>query len=122
MDVEMSETKNAMIESTMLGIEDHGILTATLTLDYGGSGQGFGLYGFDHTKRNGEPCATSFAARFIREVLETVGVDEWEKLPGQRIRVIATDSKVEAIGHFIKNKWFYPEKLAKSIGPCGCKA
>lgn len=34
------ETKNARIESTMLGREDHGILTFMLHLSYGGSGHG----------------------------------------------------------------------------------
>ena len=40
----MEEIKNAIITGTYLGIEDHGILTFWLYLDYGGSGQGFGGY------------------------------------------------------------------------------
>ena len=116
------DERNARIESTMLGIEDHGILTACLTLDYDGSGQGFGMMVFDHEKRDGQKCATPFAARFIRSVLETVGVDNWEDLPGKNVRVRATHDKVHAIGNILKNKWFYPEKLAAEIVPRGCKA
>ena len=37
-----SSQANAKITSTHLGQEDHGIFTAWLQLDYGGSGQGFG--------------------------------------------------------------------------------
>ncbi len=40
------EIKNAKIEKTTLGFEDHGIMTLFIYLDYGGSGQGFGGYGF----------------------------------------------------------------------------
>ena len=39
------EIRNAVIQSTMLGYEDHGILTCFLHLDYSGAGQGFGGYG-----------------------------------------------------------------------------
>ena len=44
----MEEIKNAIITGTYLGIEDHGILTFWLYLDYGGSGQGFGGYQLDN--------------------------------------------------------------------------
>lgn len=39
--------ENAQIESTMLGMEDHGILTFFLSLKFEGSGQGFGGYAMD---------------------------------------------------------------------------
>lgn len=38
----MIEIRNARIVRTFLGIEDHGIFTAVLTLNYGDSQQGFG--------------------------------------------------------------------------------
>lgn len=42
-----TEIKNARIESTMLGYEDHGILTAFVTVGGDGWGCGFGGYGLD---------------------------------------------------------------------------
>ena len=38
------ETKNAVIESVRLTIDDHGCLSAWVMLDYGESGQEFGGY------------------------------------------------------------------------------
>ncbi|WP_162458263.1 hypothetical protein [Pseudactinotalea terrae] len=71
------------IVSTFLGFEDHGIFTAQLTVDYGGSGQGVGGYNL-----GGD---TGFGAAFIKAVLRAAGVDAWEKLPGRVVRVLLED-------------------------------
>ena len=116
----MSETqiKNAIIKSTMLGYEDHGILTAFVTLDYGGSGQGFGGRAFDEPIK--DPLTNDFISRrgvaygmeWIARVLNTVGVESWEKLPGTPVRVKMDIGKVYAIGHYLEDKWFDPKELA----------
>ena len=105
------ETKNAVIESTMLGIEDHGIMTCFLYLNYGGSGQGFGGYGLDgFDKAKDKRVGTAWGMEFVRRVLETFEVDSWEKLSGKHCRVVADYGKVYRIGHIIKERWFDPEK------------
>lgn len=91
------ETKNAIIISAEIYIEDHGILTATVRLDYGSIVQGFGGYNLD---MDGE------AKSFIRGCLKAAGVDKWSELKGKTIRVRATPSHVLAIGHIIKDEWF----------------
>ena len=97
----MIEVKNAKITSVQLGFEGHGILTAFLHLDYGdSSAQGFGGYSLDSWA-----CAV-----FVRRVLEVVGVDNWEDLKGQTVRVKAEGHKVHAIGNIIKDKWFNPKE------------
>lgn len=101
----MSNIKNAKIKSTMLGVEDHGILTAFLHLDYGGAGQGFGGYGL------GGP----FCSAWVERVLETVGVEKWEDLPGKHIRVKAEHSKVHEIGNILEDKWFNPAEEFKNF-------
>lgn len=106
------EIQNAVIERATIEIEDHGILTAWLHLDFGGTGQGFvggrALYlpkGFTHHK------IASPAGHFIYRVMEVAGVEKWEALPGKTIRV-RKDSfmgPILAIGHIVKDDWFYPK-------------
>ncbi len=95
------EIKNARIENASLGFEDHGILTAFLTLDYGnGGGQGFGGFTLDGI----------YCAEFIKKVLKIVGVEKWEELKGEYIRVKAEHVKIHAIGNILEDKWFNPSE------------
>lgn len=94
----MIETKNARIEGTMLGMEDHGIFTFMIDLRYNGSGQGAG--GICLGDKVGSICGP-----MIVRILEVVGVMSWEKLPGKSIRVKAEHAKVHAIGHYLEDKW-----------------
>ena len=111
----MKVIKNAVIESTMLGVEDHGIMTCFLNLNYGGSGQGFGGYGLDEPiKKNGKFIrrqGSAYGMEFIKRILETLEVETWEKLKGEKIRVEAEEwGEIYKIGHYIKDKWFEPKK------------
>lgn len=104
-----TETKNAVIKSAVISAADHGVLTAWLHLDYGGSGQGFGGYAlylpesFRHHSKG-----SMQAGHFIWRVMEIAGVDDWARLAGKTIRVRASHSGVEAIGHIVKDDWFEP--------------
>lgn len=102
---------NAKISSTMLGIEDHGIMTFSIMMDMGGSGQGFGGYTLDGKSGTiGHP--KSILA--IRKILEVVGVEKWEDLKGKYCR-IKKDSEwngpIKAIGNIIKDDWFSLEEF-----------
>lgn len=106
----MSESKNAIIKSATITNDDHGVLTAWLTLDYGDSCQGFGGYclylpkSFTHHKRH------TVAGHFIWRCMEIAGASAWDKLPGKTIRVRGTHSGIEAIGHIVKEDWFCPRE------------
>lgn len=104
----MSERKiqNARIEGTFLGIEDHGILTFMIRLEYASGVQSFGQYMLDYRdKEKDEIVGNAQGFVLIRRVLEVVGVDSWEKLRGKTIRADADYGKVYRIGNIIKDEW-----------------
>lgn len=99
------EKRIAKVENTFLGVEDHGILTAIIYLDYGGAGQGAGMYTFDtyNEPREGIPYApmydservgTAYGMEWIRRTLQAFGVDTWEQLKGRTIFAYSEHSKV----------------------------
>lgn len=95
------EIQNAKITDTMLGYEDHGIFTCMLYLDYGGSCQGFGGY----------QLGKEYTDKHIQGIMKAVGVDKWEKLKGQMVRVKRDPGyggKILAVGHILEDKWFNP--------------
>ena len=114
----MSEPKieNAKIDSTFLGINDHGIFDAWLHMSGDGWGCGFGGYSLDGPikidgKFSHREDTEGIVGEYVRQVLETVGVDSWEKLKGQHIRVKTEGlgGGILAIGNLIKDKWFEPK-------------
>lgn len=99
--------KNGKIHSTMLGIEDHGIMTFFVNIDFDGSGQGFGGYALDgQAGKKGH----SKSIQCIRKILETVGVEKWEDLEGKYVRIRKEAEygghPIKAIGHIVEDKWF----------------
>ncbi len=100
--------KNAQIRSVWLGVEDHGLVTAWVNLDYGGSSQGFGGWNFGAASK---PITSAFGIEYLRRLLETVGVKSWEELPGKVVRVDADFAKVYRIGHALKDAWFDPTTI-----------
>ena len=110
------EIVNARIERTMLGPEDHGILTAYLHLVGDCWGQGFGGYGLDAwDERKRERVGSAWGMEFIRLVLKVLEVERWEDLPGTIVRVRYADTRhhgsIEAIGHCLKDQWLNPKEI-----------
>lgn len=92
---------NAIITQVFLGFE-HGCLTCTLTLEQEKAAQCFGGW---NLKGEGE------AVRWIEGILKTVGVEEWNQLINQVVRVKGKDGgEIEGIGHAIEDKWFLAKK------------
>ena len=102
--------KNAKIQSTMLGREDHGIMTFMIYIEasngfFCGVG-GYCLDEFDPTTKTRVFRAESMEA--ISKILEVVGVDRWEELPGKYIRFEdnGLGFTITKIGNIIDDKWF----------------
>jgi len=104
---------NGIIESATITNDEHGILSAWVFVDYGGSGQGFGGYvlylpkDFSHSTNQ-----RNYAGHFIWRVMEAAGVSEWSKLKGRAIRIEKNaeySGPIIAIGHIIKDVWFNPK-------------
>ena len=115
---EKTEIKNALIESARITNADHNLLSAWLSLDYGGSGQGFGGYSLylPPSFSRHDPSGPNYAGHFIWRVMEVAGVSEWSQLPGKTIRVRCEHSKVHAIGHIVKDDWFWPSRDFETMG------
>ena len=102
-----TEILNAKIISTKLG-QEHGCLTADLTIEGDGWGCGFGGYCLDRWYADiGEHSSTDGYGAII-ELMKTLEVESWEDLKGKFVRV-ETDGwggKIIRIGHLLKDKWF----------------
>lgn len=84
------------IRSTRLGYEDHGILTVNLDISFEGGGIGVGGFCLDEPAERGNYKAgrrgTAYGLDHIIRILETVGADRWEALPGKQVIVLYSGS------------------------------
>lgn len=93
LDVDEVRRDIAKITSTSLGYEDHGILTAMLTVDYGGSGQGIGGYSLDGPEHDADDkflrrVGSAFGMEFVARIIRACGVQSWEQVKGRTIFVL----------------------------------
>jgi hypothetical protein len=79
-------------------------------LDYGGTCQGFGGYAVYLPKSCTQHKLDSVAGHFIFRVMEIAGVTEWSELAGKTIRANCDHTRVESIGHIVKDDWFCPSE------------
>ncbi len=74
----------AKITNVDLSIEDHGILTLYVHLDYGGSSQGFGGYRLDcFNKELNQSEGTAAGTDFIIRILELFNANRLKDLVGK---------------------------------------
>ncbi len=112
----MSEIINARISGTSLGGKDgNGTFMAWLYLEWPGAGVGFGGYGIDEWSESlgRRRDQTGSGLEFIRAIMETVGVEQWEDLKGKYIRVDTEGlgGKALRIGNLLEDKWFDPKEF-----------
>lgn len=107
---EKVETKNAIIQSADLDTGRGGMLTPSITFDYGGTCQGFGGYALYLDNSFNLHQLNTPAGHFIYRMMQVAGVEKWSDLPGRTVRVRSSFSKIHAIGHIVKDEWLCPEK------------
>lgn len=86
--------KIAQIIDTMLGYESHGIFTFYILIKFDGFTYAIGGYNYILLENN----------KIIPEILKIVGVNKWEDLKGQYIRII-DEPRITKIGNIIYDQW-----------------
>jgi len=105
------ETKNAIIESASISIDENGFLACPLMLDYGKTTQQcFGTLVLYLPKSFSHHSTMTPAGHLIYRVMEIAGVTKWDDLPGKTIRVKTEHTGIHAIGHIVKEDWFNPSE------------
>lgn len=80
------------VTSTRLGYQDHGILTASLVVEWKNGGVSVGGFCLDEPKdreaRDFSRRGTAYGLDHLIRIVETVGVDSWEQIKGQQVIVL----------------------------------
>lgn len=110
----MGDIKNAIIESTMLG-RTHGVMTFIIYIKFDKCIQcGVGLYTLDeYDEKLDKRVFKASSMEVISDILDVVGVKQWEDLPGKYIRIEDNGwgSTITKIGNIIEDKWIDFEKF-----------
>ena len=112
--------ENAKIESTFLGVEDHGIFTASVGLSGDGWVCGFGGFALDRwSEKDKKRIASAAAGLFIARVIEVLEAGSWEKLKGLhcRAKTEGLGGGILEIGHIVKDRWFNPKDELAKLAP-----
>ena len=102
----MSETKNAIITRATITTE-YGILNVELSFDYGSMCQQLGGYVLYLPKSCKHHKVSSIAGHYIFRIMELAGVTKWDSMVGRTVRVICEHEKIHAIGHIVKDDWYF---------------
>lgn len=90
------EQINAQIDSADIKITEQNCLTIDMVFTWEGCGQSIPMYNL----------GTKYLSKWIRSILETLEVTEWNKVKGQYCRILRIDGKIVGIQHIVKNKSF----------------
>lgn len=93
------ERELGKVENVDLTLEDHGILTLQIGIDFGGTFQSFGGYCLDtynkkEERREGHACGTDYILR----VLQTFDVNKLEDIKGKPVYALRDERGVKIVG------------------------
>ena len=115
--IEIEQT-NARIKHVEIGFEDHNIFTCMVALELA-SGETIHFGGYRLAAGNALDRARqpNYAGAFLCELLDVAGCRVLADLKGSpvRVRIGKRSGRVEALGHFLKERWFYPSKMMEAM-------
>lgn len=96
------EEKIAKVTSSFIGFEDHGLLSVSLTFDYGGSSQGIGHRAFGSSSEETDEAdkwrlAHEMGMDFVRRLMLACGVETWESIKGRTVLVTCSWTEITRI-------------------------
>ena len=109
--------ENAEITKVTISMADHGCLTFFLTLQGKGWGINFGGYCIGHGSLGADKFDASGSGLVaMMKIMDTVGVERWERLEGKLVRVkgVHWGGTITTIGNIIEDKWFNIEEFFKN--------
>ena len=110
-----TQIENCEVTGTMLGVEDHGILTFFVYVGgdhWGCSFGGFAMDSWSEIKQ--KRVGSAFGCEAIRQILEVLEKDKWEDLKGVpcRAETEGLGGGIVRLGHLFKDKWVDLKSLA----------
>lgn len=85
------EEQRAIVCKSYLGVEDHGLLVATLTLDYGTSKQTYLSPTLANAVRGWARCG-----EYLRRLLAVCDADSWEGITGKPVVALLSNESYNA--------------------------
>ena len=88
----MSDKRLGKVASVDLFIEDHGLLTLYVMLDFGGSTQGFGGFALDEwSKEDDRRVGTAAGLDLVLQLLALFGVNRLDEIKGRTVYALRDD-------------------------------
>ena len=104
--------ENAQISKVSLSMADHGCLTFNIGLKGRGWGIAYGGYVIGHGYLGADDkniiAENGHGLEAMMRIMNVVGVEKWEDLPGKYIRVKMEGwgDPIDIIGNIMEDKWF----------------
>lgn len=91
------EEQLGKVGSVFFGLEDHGILSFMIHLDFGGTGQGFGGYALDgYSKEKKRRIGTAAGTDLVLRLLTLFGVRTLEEIKGRSVFALRESVQISA--------------------------
>ncbi len=95
----MTEKELGKVDDVELYIEDHGLLTIFVHIDFGGTHQGFGGFCLDtYNEKTERREGFAGGTDFILRLLQLFGVDRLEKIKGKPVYAIRDEDHSQILG------------------------